>query len=219
MHELLVVAIPGLAGPLAGVLAWLRWRGRRPSLADRGQGPEFDLPACGGGRVRLSAIHAPVVVLVFMSNRCPGVRAYDARLRALQATFGDRLQLVGVNSIDEGLYPRESLEAMAKAALDRGLDFPYAKDANQAVAQAYGALCTPQVFVLDAARRLRYTGRIDDSLVESGVTQQYVTLAVESILAGRPVRLPATLPLGCSIDASAASVLMRRPAVPAAMQA
>lgn len=215
MHEILLVAASGLAGTAVGARLWVRSRRHARTRASGGErGPDFDLPAAHGGRLRLAAIQEPVVLVVFMSNRCPGVRAYDARLRALQQTHAGTVKLVGINSIDEDLYPREGLNDMARSLQERGLDFAYGKDVNQRTARSYGALCTPHAFVLDQRRQIRYRGRIDDSLLESGVERRFVEDAIAAILDGGPVAVDETAPLGCSIDESAPSVLTHRRAVP-----
>lgn len=136
-----------------------------------------------------------------MSNRCPGVKAYDARLVGLQERYRSAgVSIVGVNPIDEHLYPAESPADMAVAAEERGLNFPYLKDADQALARRLGASCTPHVFVLDARRRLRYRGRIDDSFIPARVTRPFLEEAIQDLLAGRHVRVAETPPLGCSLD-------------------
>jgi peroxiredoxin len=203
MHELLYAAAPAAVGA---------WYGTRSWMARRTLGhvaPDFELSGTDGRRHALSAIAADVVVLLFMSNRCPGVKAYDGRLRRLMQRHGERVAWLGINPIDEGLYPGEGLEGMRTAVKDRGLTLLYLKDPDQQVARAYGAICTPEVVVLDSARRIRYRGRIDDSLVEANARQAFLDDAVTSLLAGRAPRVRHTAPLGCSIDAAAANAIVR----------
>jgi peroxiredoxin len=144
-----------------------------------------------------------LIVVVFMSDRCPGVKAYDARLRRLHEEYGQRgVQFVGINPIDERLYPTESLSEMARAAKERGISFPYLKDTRQRLARQFGAVCTPQAFVLDKTRSIKYAGKIDDSFVEANARKSYLKDALDRLLTDRPVLIPETMPLGCTIDRS-----------------
>lgn len=207
MHELLYAAAPAAVGAWAGGRALLL---RRARARDPGEpAPPFRLKGTDGRWHTLESIEAPAVVLVFMSNRCPGVKAYDARLRRLMATHPDAA-FVGINPIDDRLYPGETLPRMREALRARRLDgLLYLKDADQAVAAAYGAVCTPEVVVLDGGRRIRYRGRIDDSLVERRVRRHYLEDALEALRRGKAPRVAETPPLGCSIDAVAANPIVQ----------
>ena len=211
MHELLYAAAPAAAGIWWGAHRWLA----RRTVPVGSPAPAFTLPGTDGRMHSLADLEAPVVALLFMSNACPGVKAYDSRIRALQVEFPE-MTLIGINPIDQALYPGESMAAMRKALRDRGLSFTYVKDAAQTATAAYGAICTPEVVVLDRERRIRYRGRIDDSLVASGVRKRYLRDAVDALLRGRRIRVEATAPLGCSIDASAANAIVHATAQPTA---
>jgi peroxiredoxin len=208
MHELLAAAVPAAAGAWAGGHAWMLRRARaRASLGQ--EGAPFTLPGTDGRRHSRADLDAAAVVLLFMSNRCPGVKAYDARLRRLMERHPEAA-FVGVNPIDGGHYPGESMARMREAQRDRGLGgLLYLKDADQEVARAYGAVCTPEVVVLDARRRIAYRGRIDDSLVERNVRRHYLEDALVALRKGRPPRIAETAPLGCSIDAVAGNAIVR----------
>jgi peroxiredoxin len=208
MHELLYAAAPAAAGAWFGARAWAQ--GRRALNAPVGQpAPSFDLMGTDGRSHSLDSIHPPVVVLVFMSNRCPGVKAYDRRLRRLAADGGPDVAFVGINPMDERLHPREGLDDMRREAAERRLPFLYLKDADGAVARAYDAVCTPEVVVLDAQRRIRYRGRIDDSLVEADVRQRYLADAIRALRKGRRLHVTETAPLGCSIDATLGNSIVK----------
>lgn len=165
------------------------------------------LPVANGPDIDIRGpADATALVLVFMSNRCPGVKAYDRRLRTLAERFGPQgVQFIGINSVPEQLYPSESLHGMRRAAKERGLLFPYAKDADQRVMRMVGAVCTPEVFLFDQERRLRYHGRIDDAFLEEKARSHDLRDALNDVLAGRDVELPETAPLGCSIDMAPSS--------------
>jgi len=226
MHEAAAALAPLLGTALGGAAstaaAWFHWRFRRGAAPLRlgARAPAFEGLRGADGERHASADFrgARALVVVFMSNRCPGVKAYDARLRALHAGFApEGVAFVGINPVNPHLYPSESLPAMTSAAQERGLAFPYLQDATQEVARSFGAVCTPQVFVLDADRRLRYRGRIDDAFVPSRVRRAYLREALDDVLAGRRVRVAETAPLGCAIPWLASDEAP--PATPAAAAA
>jgi hypothetical protein len=206
MHELLYAAAPAAVGAAAGVRLWAHHRAmrRRPGEA----APGFDLPGTDGRRHSLDGLDEPAVAVLFMSNRCPGVKAYDGRLRRLMDAHWGSVRFVGINPVDERHYPREDLRGMAEALRDRGLRLLYLKDADGAVAHAYGAVCTPEVVLLDGGRRIAYRGRIDDSMVERGVRHRYLEDAVAAVLRGRAPKVRETVPLGCSIEAAAVNPIV-----------
>lgn len=171
--------------------------------------PDFALPGVDGKTYRLSDFAAAkVLVVVFTCNHCPTAQAYDERLVQLHADFQDRgVALVAISPndplavrLDELGYTdvSDSLEEMKIRAKDRGFAFPYLYDGEtQATSKAFGVLATPHVFIFDAARKLRYQGRIDDSDV--GVVKSHDTRnAVEALLAGRSVPVATTRVFGCS---------------------
>jgi alkyl hydroperoxide reductase subunit AhpC len=120
---------------------------------------------------------------------------------AFQREYGPRgVQLVAINSNDPVSYPEDSYEEMVKRAKTRGFNFPYLWDKDQSVAHAYGATHTPEFFVFDKERRLRYHGRFDDNRDQPDqVRERYVQDAVEALLAGREVAQPETYSIGCTI--------------------
>jgi len=141
------------------------------------------------------------LVLIFDSNRCPTAKAYVPRMIRLQDDYGDRgVQLVAVNSTDPHLYAEESYEAMVDRARESNFNFPYLKDADQALAKSFGATCTFHVFVLDRERRLRYRGRFDNSRNPERVTSNDLRDALDDLLGGLAVRVPETDAFGCSLD-------------------
>jgi len=171
--------------------------------------PDFALPGVDGKTYRLADFAAAkVLVVVFTCNHCPTAQAYEKRLSQLHADFKDRgVSLVAISPndplavrLDELGYTdvSDSFEEMKIRAKDRGFAFPYLYDGEtQATSHAFGVLATPHVFIFDAARKLRYQGRIDDSDV--GVVKSHDTRnAIEALLAGRPVPVATTRVFGCS---------------------
>lgn len=214
MHELIEAAAP-IVTPLVGgtvalYLARAKWFVLRAHKRRGAKGAiPVDLPVqrMDGRPAKLADFHTGrFLTVVFMANVCPGVSAYDGRLAELAKRFHETgVRWLGVNSVAPSLYPSESLEGMRKAAQARTLAFPYVKDAEQTVAKAFGALCTPEVFVLDQAGHIRYAGRIDDAFVAERVKRRYLEEALEALVEGRRVRVGRTLPFGCAIDWYAAT--------------
>jgi peroxiredoxin len=164
--------------------------------------PDFQLPGVDGRRHALGDFAAsPVLVVMFICNHCPYVKAVEDRLIRLARDYGPRgVQLVGICANDAEGYPDDRFEALAKRWRDRGYGFPYLHDEPQTVARAFGAVCTPDIFVYDQDRRLAYRGRIDDSWKdESKVTRRELGAALDALLAGKrpsPEQRPS---MGCSI--------------------
>ena len=141
------------------------------------------------------------LVVIFSSNRCPTAKAYGPRMNALQAAYGPKgVQVVAVNSNAPSLYPEEGFASMVERAAEDGYTFPYVLDGGQDVARTWGPTRTFHVFVLDRARRLRYSGRFDDARLADRVTTHDLADALDDVLAGREVRVPETRPFGCSLD-------------------
>ncbi len=142
-----------------------------------------------------------VVIVMFSCNHCPTVKAYESRFVELQRDYKDEgAVLIAINSNDDKKYPEDSFQNMEIRAKERSFDFPYLRDESQAVARAYGAERTPEVFVFDGKRILRYHGRIDDNVYEPyQVRQRYLRDALDAILEGKEVPLKETEPVGCTI--------------------
>jgi peroxiredoxin/mono/diheme cytochrome c family protein len=139
------------------------------------------------------------VVLVFLGVECPVARQYGERLAALAAKYGPLgAAFVGIDSNQQ-----DSLAEIAHFAREFKIEFPILKDAGNVVADQVGALRTPEVFLLDAERKVRYWGRIDD---QNGVgysrprpLKQDLAAALDELLAGKEVSQTAQPPSGCFI--------------------
>lgn len=164
--------------------------------------PDFKLPATDGKEYSLKDFgSAKALCVIFSCNHCPYVQAYESRMLDLQKNFGGRgAQLLAINSNDAVGYPEDSFDAMKVRAKEKGFNFPYLRDESQEVAKAYGAQRTPHIFLFDAARKLAYLGRIDDNYKDpSAVKSHELADAIEDLLEGKPVRLPETFAVGCTI--------------------
>lgn len=164
--------------------------------------PDFSLPGVDGKTYSIrSFTDKPVLVVMFTCNHCPYVQAYEDRLFAIQTDYADHgVQLVAINANETRNYPEDDFPQMVQRAKTKGYNFPYLRDENQSVAEAYGAHYTPEIFVLDHERRLRYTGRIDDNWQNSQAVKSHdLRAAIEALLAGRAVPRPETHTVGCTI--------------------
>jgi peroxiredoxin len=164
--------------------------------------PGFRLPGVDGKTYDRSDFdRADVLVVMFICNHCPYVKAVEDRLIRLAREYGPRgAAFVGICSNDAVTYPDDAFDKLAERWRIKSYGFPYLHDEQQDVAHAFGAVCTPDIFVYDRQRQLAYRGRIDDSWKdEAKVTRRELGDAVEALLGGgRPA--PEQRPsMGCSI--------------------
>lgn len=173
--------------------------------------PSFALPGIDGRtHTERDYADARVIAILFTCNHCPASVAASERIEAIHQDYKDQgVALIAVNpNHPDSLRPDElgfspyndSFEEMPYFAADQGWTFPYLYDGEtQEFSRACGVQATPHVFVFDAARELRYTGRMDDGgRSREPVEKSYIRDALDAILAGREVEEPVTRPLGCS---------------------
>jgi peroxiredoxin len=179
------------------------------TLAIGDAAPDFKLPGVDGKEHSLADFaDAKLLLVIFTCNHCPTAQAYEERIEKLYADYKDKgVALVAISPnnakavrLDELGYTDvgDSLEDMQLRAKERGWEFPYLYDGEtQRTSLAYGVLATPQVYLFDEARKLRYVGRIDDSDVKT-VTSHDARNAIDALLAGKPVPVAQTRVFGCS---------------------
>src|SRR5436190_21231489 len=126
--------------------------------------PDFRLPATDGKTYALEDVAGPRgTVIVFMCNHCPYVKAVVDRLvQAARALMAEGIGFAAICSNDAESYPEDSLDNMRRFAKAHDFPFAYLHDESQAIARAYGAVCTPDFFGYDAERKLKYRGRLDE---------------------------------------------------------
>lgn len=131
--------------------------------------PEFDLPGVDGRRwSRNQCMGENGLLVMFICNHCPYVKAVLDRIvrdAAELKTLG--LNTVAIMSNDATEYPEDSFDNMRLVAERNNFPFPYLLDESQAVAKAYGAVCTPDFFGYNAGGELQYRGRLDESRKET----------------------------------------------------
>ena len=164
--------------------------------------PDFSLPGIDGKAYSLNNFrNKNILVVVFMCNHCPYVQGSIERIKAIQSDFGIKgVQVIGINSNDEVNYPEDSFEKMIEMNKIKKLNFPYLRDEYQTIASAYGAQCTPECFVFDGHRGLRYHGRIDNSPKDSSAVQTTdLRNAIDALIHDRKILIELTPAIGCSI--------------------
>lgn len=137
-----------------------------PPVCDFGQpAPDFDLPGVDGKRHTLASCRGPRGLLVmFICNHCPYVKAIiDRLIRDCKELADHGIGCVAIMSNDVVAYPDDAPEKMKAWSDQLALPFPYLYDESQAVARAFGAVCTPDFFGYNAGMTLQYRGRLDAS--------------------------------------------------------
>ncbi len=134
-------------------------------------------------------------VVMFIATRCPVSNAYNGRMADLSGSFsGKKVGFIGINS-----NKSETAEEIRDHAKEHKFGFPVVKDPNNLIADVFGAMVTPEIFVVDKNMKLLYHGRIDDNRKEGEVTKKDLADALSAILAGKEVAKDQPRAFGCSI--------------------
>jgi peroxiredoxin len=163
---------------------------------------DFDLPSVDGKHFSLRSFAGrKALIVMFICSHCPYVKAIEDRLIALARDLQPRgVGVVGICSNDSTEYPEDRPEALLERWREKGYGFPYLIDSEQTVAKAFGAVCTPDLYVYGSDQLLKYRGRLDDSWRNpNAVQKQELREAVEALLSGRLVSLEQNPSMGCSI--------------------
>lgn len=166
------------------------------------QAPDFSLPATDGKTYGLSDFSdAEVLVIFFTCNHCPFVTGSDEDTRQIATGYRDKgVQFVAINANSPNTYPEDDFAHMERRMQEHHFPWVYLHDATQDVARTYGALRTPHFYVFDRDRKLVYTGRSVDSPRDAArSTERDLERALDETLAGNPVRVPVTNPIGCNV--------------------
>jgi len=163
------------------------------------QAPQFALPDTYGASHERDG--APVTVVVFTCNHCPYALAWHERIIGVARDYAGRgVRILAINPNDAERYPLDSTEAMRSRVEAGEFDgVPYLRDESQAVARAYDARTTPDVFVLDAGGVLRYRGAPDSDHDDPSQDAVWLRGALDAMLEGRDPDPRETDPVGCSI--------------------
>ena len=144
---------------------------------------------------------ARVFGVIFTCNHCPYAQAWEDRLIGIQRDYAGRdVRFVLINANDPRKVPDDAPERMRERARAKAYPFPYCFDATQEVAKAYGATRTPEIFLFDAGRVLRYHGAPDDNYDDPAAVQHpFLREAIDALLRGIAPATAATKPVGCTI--------------------
>src|SRR5262245_25044775 len=154
----------------------------------------------GSKRALHSFTDRKALVLVFLGTDCPISNLYLPTLLDLEKKV--RPQQVQFLAI----YPNETedLDQVGMHSYDRGVPFPVLKDGSQKLADALGVTRVPTVVVLDGDFTIRYRGRVDDqygvSFRKPKPTRNDLAVAIEEVLAGKPVSVAETEADGCLLS-------------------
>jgi len=164
--------------------------------------PDFRLSSVDGKEYSLKDfLGAKALVVLFICNHCPYVKAVEGRIIQLNRDYRDKgVQLVGICSNDPTDYPDDASENLLKRWKEKEYGFPYLVDETQDVAKAYGAVCTPDIYVYDRDQKLAYHGRMDDSWKdEAKVSRRELREALDALLQGQRPSAEQVPAMGCSI--------------------
>lgn len=136
--------------------------------------PDFTLADPSGKRFTMSGHLGDKGLLVaFICNHCPYVQRIGERLAAdAKVLMDEGVNVLAVMSNDYRAVPSDAPEQMTAFAAHFDFPFPYLVDEDQAVGKAWGAVCTPDFFGLNADGALQYRGRLDDARIGDGAERK-----------------------------------------------
>jgi thiol-disulfide isomerase/thioredoxin len=148
-----------------------------------------------------NALTAQPVLVLFLCAHCPFVKHIEPELSRLERDYGNQVQIVAISSNSTLTHPQDGPEGLREQAQRNGWRFPYLFDASQAVAKAFHAACTPDIFLFDGAHQLAYRGQLDDSRPGNAEPLDGRTLraALDALLAGQPISAEQQPSIGCNI--------------------
>jgi peroxiredoxin len=163
--------------------------------------PDFKLPATDGNNYALSDFKDEFLVVFFTCNHCPYVIGSDEVSRATALSFADKgVRFIGINSNSASTYQEDDFPHMCSRMEEQKFPWLYLYDESQEVALAYGALRTPHFYLFNRERKLLYTGRgVDQPKDSSRITVNDLERVLEEAVAGLPVSVPVTNPIGCNV--------------------
>ena len=166
----------------------------------------FDLPnanpSVGGEQVTYESVVGETgSIVLFTCNHCPYVVASMDRItRIAKKASGLGIGFVAISANDGVNYPEDRWERMQQVSTSDAFTWPYLHDESQAVAAAWGAERTPEVYLIDSDDTVVYRGRIDDSPRDPrGVTASDLESAIADLVKGQPITTPRTQSIGCSV--------------------
>ena len=163
--------------------------------------PQFELKGTDNEIYSLERFgKSKVLLVVFICNHCPYVKARINDIVGLQSKFNKtELQVSGINSNDPA-YDEEGFENMKRFYEKYQLNFPYLIDETQDIARRYGAVCTPDPYLFNGERLLVYHGRLNDAVEPNSIAKTHIMEDnVKTLLVGGKIRNGFDPSIGCSI--------------------
>ncbi|MFH1591253.1 MAG: thioredoxin family protein [archaeon] len=161
--------------------------------------PDFSLPGIDDKTHSLFDFAGKPALIIFMCNHCPYVIDKFETINGLAKRFPD-IAVIGINPNDAHMFPEDSFENMKRIADEEGFVFTYLFDENQEVAEAYGAVCTPDPFLFDKDGKLFFHGRLNDSMSPGDtVSEETMADAIGALLVGKEIAAESKPSRGCSI--------------------
>jgi peroxiredoxin len=170
-------------------------------LKKEDKAPEFSLPSTDGKTISLSDFNdAKAILIIFMCNHCPYVKAKLSDLNKIASTFKNQgLVTIGINSNESANYPDDSFENMKKEVSSGNIQFIYLHDESQEIAKSYGASCTPDPFLFDSKQRLIFHSRIGDPPSPEPSKVPELFEAIQEFLNSGTITAEEQPSVGCSI--------------------
>ena len=163
------------------------------------EAPDFELPAMNGKVHRLTDYRGKIVVLDWWSAECPASKRYDEWFNQMVEKYSKHgVQFLMIDS--NAIYDDDEIRSVSR---ERAVKFPVLRDVGNKVADIYGALTTPQIFVVDRKGVLVYDGAIDDQTWNNqSPTKNYMTAVLDALIAAKAPPYTSTTPFGCTVKRS-----------------
>lgn len=199
-----VVALAGVAlSPIALAGEGHKEMAKSEPMAKVGSAaPDFTLKDTDGKEVKLSAFKGKVVVLEWYNSGCPFVKRHYEKYTTMKdssSKYGDKVVWLAINS---GAPGKEGHGKDKQSKTDWKIAYPILNDESGTVGKLYGAKTTPHMFIVDQQGMLVYAGAIDNDAKDEMPKDKkvnYVTQAIDELMAGKKVSQPETKPYGCSV--------------------
>jgi peroxiredoxin len=156
---------------------------------------DFNIQDLDGKSASFATLRGPITVVTFVSVQCPVSNGYNQRMIALYKDYTPKnVKFIFVNA-----NRTESAADVRDHAKNVGFVFPVYKDAGNVLADRFDAQVTPESYVIDSTGIIRYHGSIDDSQNEARIRTRGLRLALDALLAAKPVEITETKAFGCTI--------------------
>ena len=170
------------------------------SLKTGDNAPEFNLKGIDDQMHSLNDYSKKGLLVIFMCNHCPFVKAKIEAIKELHDKFKDDISIVGINSNDSVKYPDDDFDSMKAVAKEKGLEIDYLVDETQEIAKKYGAMCTPDPFLFNSQKELVFHGKIDNAMKpDDTATEKTMILNMKKLISGEKIDKDFDPSIGCSI--------------------